>query len=342
MNAHPTARDRVVVTGGAGFIGSALVERLVRDGERVVVIDNLVNGKRSNLAHLPADKARLIAVDIRAPQKFSAELQAAHTVFHLACLGLRHSLHSPTENHNVNAGGTLTLLEAAFAAAVPRFVHVSSSEVYGTALSSPMGEDHPTRPITVYGAAKLAGEAYATAFHHAHGLKVTIVRPFNSYGPRCHHEGDAGEVVPKFMLRALAGRPLIVFGTGEQTRDFTYVADTAAGIAAARCDAAIGKTINLGSGTAIPILDVARAIGRVTGRSIRIVHEASRPGDLMALCADARLAQQLFDFTPAVAFEEGLARLNAWYRGLAWSPERLLDQEVEQNWRAGGEIRHVG
>jgi UDP-glucose 4-epimerase len=335
------ARDRIVVTGGAGFIGSALTEQLVRAGERVAVIDNLANGKRANLEHLPADQVSLVVADIRDPDRFRHELKAAHTVFHLACLGLRHSLHSPLENHEVNATGTLTLLEAARAAGVPRFVHVSSSEVYGTALASPMSEDHPTRPTTIYGAAKLAGEAYARAFHHALGLAVTIVRPFNSYGPRCHHEGDAGEVIPKFMLRALAGKPLIVFGTGQQTRDFTYVADTAAGIAtAARCDGAIGKTINLGNGTAMPIVDVARAIGHATGRAIRIVHAAQRPGDVMALCADSRLALRLLGFRPTVAFEAGLAHLLAWYRGLATSPERLLEQELEQNWN--GKVSHVG
>jgi UDP-glucose 4-epimerase len=338
-----SARDRVVVTGGAGFIGSALTDVLVRAGEKVVVVDNLANGKRANLEHLPAGQVRLVVADIRDPDRYRHELTAARTVFHLACLGLRHSLHAPQENHDVNATGTLILLEAAQAAGVPRIVHVSSSEVYGTAVASPMGEDHPTRPTTVYGAAKLAGEAYANAFHHARGLAVTIVRPFNSYGPRCHHEGDAGEVIPKFMLRALAGKPLIVFGTGAQTRDFTHVADTAAGIAAAaRCDAAIGKTINLGSGTAMPILDVARAVGSVTGRAIRIVHEPPRPGDVMALCADAGLAQRLLGFRPAVAFEEGLTRLLAWYRGLGVSPERMLDEEVAHNWRAGGKARHVG
>ena len=337
-----TARDRVVVTGGAGFIGSALVARLVRDGERVVVVDNLVNGSRANLAQLRPEDVRLRVADIRAPEAFADELRAARAVYHLACLGVRHSLHSPDENQSVNAGGTLSLLEAARAAGVPRFVHVSTSEVYGTAQTSPMTEDHPTRPTTVYGAAKLAGEAHARAFHGTHAMAVTIVRPFNAYGPRCHHEGDCGEVIPKFVLRALAGRPLVVFGDGAQTRDFTYVDDTAAGIAdAARCERAIGQTINLGSGSAHRILDVARAVGLATGRAIRIRHDAPRPGDVRALCADSTRARRLLGFAPAVAFADGLARLVAWYRGRGIAPEELLAAEIERNWLEPAMACHV-
>jgi UDP-glucose 4-epimerase len=337
------ARDRVLVTGGAGFIGSALVERLLALGERVVVVDNLANGKADNLSHLAADRVRLLVADVRTPPAFRDELAAAHTVYHLACLGLRHSLHSPHENHEVNATATLRLLEAARVARVPRFVHVSSSEVYGSALVSPMNEDHPTRPTTVYGAAKLAGEAYARAFHATHGMAVTIVRPFNSYGPRCHHEGDAGEVIPKFVLRALAGRPLIVHGNGEQTRDFTYVDDTAEGIAAAgRRPAAAGATINLGSGSSLRILDLAAAVGRACGRSVRIVHDEPRPGDVLALCADLSQAARLLGFRATVPLDAGLARLVAWYRELALGPEALLATEIERNWLPGAAYRHVG
>jgi len=335
-------RDLVVVTGGAGFIGSALVERLMHAGERIVVIDNLVNGKRTNLAHLPTDRVNLRVADVRAPQAFADDLDRAHTLFHLACLGLRHSLHAGRENHDVNATGTLNLLEAAHAAGVPRVVHVSSSEVYGSMVAAPMPEDHPLQPTTIYGAAKLAGEAYARAFHSTHGLSVTIIRPFNGYGPRCHHEGDAGEVIPKFVLRALAGRPLIVHGEGTQTRDFTFVDDIAEGIfSAARCDATIGATVNLGSGTAVSILDLAAAVGRTVGREVRVVHDPPRPGDVAALCADTRRAQTLFGFRPTVTLDEGLARLLKWYQ-IAAVPERLLADEVQRHWLPTGRARHGG
>ncbi|MGO4716622.1 dTDP-glucose 4,6-dehydratase [Bradyrhizobium sp. 2TAF24] len=335
-------RNHVVVTGGAGFIGSALVAHLAHGGERIVVIDNLVNGKRENLAGIASVQLRLVEADIRSPHLFASELAGAKAVFHLACLGVRHSLHAPEENHAVNATGTLMLLEAARQAGVPRFIHVSTSEVYGTARTVPMSEVHPTRPTTVYGAAKLAGEAYARTFHDAGGMSVTILRPFNAYGPCCHHEGDAGEVIPKFMLRALTGKPLIVFGDGLQTRDFNYVDDTAAMIAlAARCEAAAGETINLGSGAARSILDVAQEVSRAVGRPVNIRHDAERPGDVRDLCAGTARAKALLGDLPTTPFAKGLSRLAAWYASRPVSPVSLLVEEIEHNWLPRRRVSHV-
>src|SRR5208283_3408103 len=172
-------------------------------------------------------------VDIRNGPRMAELLRDIDLVFHLACLGVRHSIHAPEENHEVNASATLKLLSAARSAGVRRFVYVSSSEVYGTARHVPMTEQHPTFPMTAYGASKLAGECYTRAFYETYRFPTVVVRPFNAYGPRCHHEGDCGEVIPKFLLRCLVGQPLMVFGDGRQTRDFTFVADTAAGILAA-------------------------------------------------------------------------------------------------------------
>ena len=332
--------DSVLVTGGAGFVGSELVTQLISDGHRVVVLDNLQNGRRVNLAALPDESYNLVVGDVRDAGVLAAVMSKVSTVFHLACLGLRHSLHAPQANHDVNVIGTLTVLNAARAAGVHRFVHVSSSEVYGSARWVPMSEDHPTEPSTVYGATKLAGESYARAFHRTYGLPVVIVRPFNAFGPRCHHEGDSGEVIPRFLLRALAGGPLIVFGDGEQTRDFTFVTDTARGIRlAATTDAAIGETVNLGSGRELTVNELARTIKEIAGRSdTPITRDAPRPGDVRRMCADSRRAQQLLRFAPTVDFEEGLSRTLNWYRSLDVPAARLLEAESVHNWLGPGEV----
>lgn len=326
-------RTTCVVTGGAGFIGSELVRQLAVRGERVVVIDNLVNGKRENLAGCPPRAVTLVEADVRDIDTVRPHLRDAHILYHLACLGVRHSVHSPVENHDVNATATLHLLDASRDAGVPRFVYVSSSEVYGTAKWAPMGEEHPTFPSTVYGASKLAAESYARAFYETYGYPTVIVRPFNTYGPRSHHEGDSGEVIPKFLLRCLAGRPMVVFGDGMQTRDFTYVEDSAQGILlAGTIDGAVGRTINLGSGSEISINDLASAVAAVARRSVQVVHDDARPGDVLRLCADISRARALLTYEARVSLAEGLARLLEWYRSLGASPEELLKHDVIRNW----------
>ncbi|MCX6844869.1 MAG: NAD-dependent epimerase/dehydratase family protein, partial [candidate division WOR-3 bacterium] len=233
--------SRCLVTGGAGFIGSELVRQAGSAGCDVTIVDNLVNGKRENVIEVLGDKVRLEVADIRNASMMGRLLQKVDVVYHLACLGVRHSIHSPEENHEVNASATLALLIRAREAKVKRFVYVSSSEVYGTAQTVPMSEDYPPSPNTVYGSSKLAGDCYTRAFWRTHGFPTVVVRPFNCYGPRSHHEGDSGEVIPKFLLRTMAGKPMVIFGDGSQTRDFTYVEDTARGILlAGTMDAAVG------------------------------------------------------------------------------------------------------
>ena len=299
----------------------------------MVVIDNLVNGKRENLAGCPPDTVNLVEADIRDVAAVRPHLQDAHTIYHLACLGVRHSVHSPVENHEVNATATLHLLGASRDAAVPKFVCVSSSEVYGTAKWAPMGEEHPTFPSTVYGASKLAAESYARAFYETYGYPTVVVRPFNTYGPRSHHEGDSGEVIPKFLLRCLAGRPMVVFGDGAQTRDFTYVEDSARGILlAGTTKAAVGRTINLGSGSEISINDLAQAVAAIARRPAQVTHDDPRPGDVLRLCADISQAQACLKYEGRVSLAEGLARLSDWYQSLGTAPEELLRNDVVRNW----------
>jgi UDP-glucose 4-epimerase len=323
-----------VVTGGAGFIGSELSRQLCEGGTRVTIVDNLVNGRRENVEDLLERGGHLEVADIRDQERMEGLLSGADVVFHLACLGVRHSIRRPRENHDVNATATLGLLEAARTAEVGRFVYVSSSEVYGGAGSGRISEEHATAPTTVYGASKLAGECYAHAYHRTYGYATVVVRPFNAFGPRCHHEGDSGEVIPRFMLRCLAGRPMVVFGDGAQARDFTFVTDTARGIlAAAVAPDAVGETFNLGSGRAVTINELAIRVAAAAGRPASpVVHEAPRPGDLPWLCADASKAQRRLGFAPTVALEEGLRRLRDWYVELGASPESLLEREVVRNW----------
>lgn len=329
--------NRVLITGGAGFIGSELVRQIVEASKQVIVVDNLINGQRQNLENLPTDQLELVVADIRDSDRMTKLMSGVDIVFHLACLGVRHSIHSPHENHEVNATATLQLLSAAKAAGVNRFVYVSSSEVYGTARWVPMPEEHPTFPMTVYGASKLAGECYTRAFYETYGYPTVVVRPFNSYGPRCHHEGDSGEVIPKFLLRSMAGKPMVIFGDGTQTRDFTYVSDTARAIMMAGfIDSAVGQTINLGSGFEIAINDLAKEIASIVERQdTDVIYQEPRPGDVLRLYAETTKADKLLEFKPQVSLHEGLVKLRNWYLSLGKSPEFLLEKEIVRNWDVG-------
>jgi len=322
--------SRVLVTGGAGFIGSALCRHLSRSHE-VVVVDDLSSGRRENIEGVDLEFQHGSILDQALVDEMMANVEI---VFHLACRGVRHSIHQPHANHEVNATGTLNLLEAARRAGTRRFVYTSSSEVYGTAIDTPMAEDHPTYPHTVYGGAKLAGEAYTRAYHRTYGLETIVIRPFNSFGPRSHHEGDSGEVIPKFMVRALNGLPPIIFGDGEQTRDFTYVDDIAAGIAlAAERDSLVGRTINLGSGTEISINELARIVLDAVGRTdLTPVYDAPRPGDVLRLVGDSTLAQTTLEWQPTTSVAAGIRLILDWHaqQGTDW--QLALSQDIVHNW----------
>jgi UDP-glucose 4-epimerase len=275
--------------------------------------------------------------DIRDREQMAKCLAGKDIVFHLACLGVRHSLHAPAENHDVNATATLALLAEAKKSQVGRFVYVSSSEVYGTAIRVPITEEHPCLPTTVYGAAKLAGEAYVRAYFRSFDLPTVVLRPFNCYGPRSHHEGDCGEVIPKFMLRCMAGRPMVIFGNGEQTRDFNYVADIAGGILAAGvAPGVVGETLNIGAGQEISIRRLAELIALVVGRAANVEYESPRPGDVLRLCADSTRASRMLNYRPQMTLAEGLRLLHRWYARLGQTPEELLKNEVVRNWEMPG------
>lgn len=327
---------KVLVTGGAGFIGSNLAEALAPDN-RVVILDDFSSGRRENIAHL-LDRGAVSVVegDIRDRDLVHEVVRGIDVIYHLAVQCLRVSIRNPVINHEVNATGTLNLCMAAHAHRVKRFVYVSSSEVYGTARSAPMTEDHPCEPTTVYGASKLAGQQYALAYYRTYGLPVMAVIPFNTYGPREHFEGAHGEVIPKFVIRAINGVAPVIFGDGSQTRDFTYVADTVRGITmASECDAMIGETVNIARGEEVSIGDLAaRIYGKLGAGQIAPVHEKERPGDVRRHYAGVGKAARLFGFRAAVGIDEGLDLFIRWFREQGHDAAQLLRQDVVFNWEA--------
>lgn len=327
---------RVLVTGGAGFIGSHLVSALLERDDvcAIRVLDDLSNGSRANLAHLHDSRLEVYVGSVTDPATVSAAMSEVTHVWHLACLGVRHSLHDPMTNHRVNAEGSLVVLLAARDARVKRYVHVSSSEVYGTAQYAPMDEDHPTTPETVYGGSKLAGEAYARAMYRTYTMPVVVARPFNTYGERSHFEGDSGEVIPRTIVRALCGERPLIFGDGKQTRDLTHVTDTAAGlIALGLSDAAVGRTVNLGSGIETSVLQIAASVAVAVGRKdLFPLHLDERPGDVRRLLADATQMHDLTSWRPLVPFDDGVATLTRWFSSRDQSPQEMLRAIEAQNW----------
>lgn len=327
---------KILVTGGAGFIGSNLVDALAEKGaHEILVADDFSTGTRENLAHHASDpRVRVVELDIRDKARVRELMRGVDFVYHLAVQCVRVSIRDPYLVHEVNATATLHLLTAALDENVKRFVYCSSSEVYGTALHVPMNEEHPLVPTTPYGASKLAGEVYARSFYLTYGLPVTVVRPFNTYGPREHFEGPYGEVIPKFVVRALNDAPLVVFGDGSQTRDFTEVSDTVRGlIAAGECDALVGNVVNIARGQEVSINELAQIVLETLPQSkSKIEHQAPRPGDVQRHSADIARAKQILGFEPRVEIRDGVKRYVDWLMRSEFDPREMLSQEKLRNW----------
>jgi len=325
----------VLVTGGAGFIGSHLVDALLQANHSVRVLDNLANGKLENMCkHEGNPGFEFMLGSITDPFDVSKAMNDIQIVFHLACLGVRHSIKHPFENHKVNAEGTLFLLEEALKKKVEKFIYCSSSEVYGTAIYAPIKEDHPTSPCTVYGSSKLAGEAYTRAYNRTYGMKTVVVRPFNTYGPRSHYEGDAGEMIPKSIIRVLNGNDILIFGDGSQTRDFTYVTDSAKGLVTAMQEnRLIGGTFNMGSNFEIPMHNLAeKIIALIPEKKVSIQFVKDRPGDVLRLFADSSLYAKITAWRPIISFDDGLKKTVTWFRQLNNDTNNLMEEEKAFNW----------
>ncbi|WP_286691563.1 MULTISPECIES: NAD-dependent 4,6-dehydratase LegB [unclassified Brevundimonas] len=305
---------RILVTGADGFIGSHLVERLVRDGHRVrAFVQYNSFGHRGWLDQSPAEVQAdldVFAGDVRDPYGVRTAMTGCDVVLHLAALiAIPYSYHSPGAYVDTNVTGTLNIVQAARDLGVERVVPTSTSEVYGTARFVPMTEDHPLQGQSPYSASKIGADQIALSFHAAFGTPVSLVRPFNTYGPR----QSARAVIPTVITQLAAGARQVKLGALSPTRDFSHVSDTVAGIiAVAECDAAIGGVTNLGSGFEVSIGDTARLIAERMGADIEIVSEAERlrpeASEVERLFADTRRVQTLTGWRPAYAGLEGFAR----------------------------------
>ncbi len=309
-------RAVVLITGGAGFIASHIVDELLRRGARVRVLDNFSTGREENLAGALRD-IELIRGDVRDRDAVRVAVEDAQVVIHHAALAsVPLSIQDPALCNEVNVAGTLNLLVAARDAGVRRFILASSSAVYGDRAQPPLAETLSTAPISPYGLSKVVGEEYCRLFHQLYGLEAVALRYFNVFGPRQDPQSAYAAVIPRFVTALLGdGRP-IIYGDGEQTRDFAYVANVvAANLAAMTAPVAAGRAYNIGCGEQMSLNRLLLELIRLTDRTARPEYMPAKPGDIRASVADIRAARDDLGFAPTVSVVDGLRETIAWYRG---------------------------
>jgi UDP-glucose 4-epimerase len=298
----------VLVTGGGGFIGSNLVRALLERGDRVRVLDNFSTGSRSNLAGLDVE---VVEGELRSYERVHNAVRGAEIVFHLGALGsVPRSVQDPLTSSAVNIEGTLNVLLAARDEGVRRVVYSSSSSVYGTRRDLPVTEETPPDPLSPYGVAKLAAERYCVSFARVYqSFETVVLRYFNVFGPRQNPFSQYAAVVPLFVTAIAEGRPVTIEGDGEQSRDFTYVANVVeATIAAAQAEGASGRIFNVSAGSPATVNEVAETIGRILDRAVERAYAPPRTGDIRASWADISAARDVLGFEPRVGLEDGLRR----------------------------------
>jgi len=295
---------KVLITGGAGFLGSALANRLVSEGAHVRVIDDLSAGDRDRLD----SRVVFSSGDIRDIPKLWTLLRGVDWVYHLAArVSVPESILYPVEYNDTNVGGTVSLLTAMRDARVKRLVFTSSGAVYGEQHTQPVREDAPLRPATPYAVSKMASEYYVQAIGRLWGLETVILRVFNAYGPGQPLPPSHPPVIPQFLKQVTSGGSAVMFGSGRQTRDFVYIDDVVdALVAAGRAESVSQATINVGSGTEVSIAQLLDAIEEVTGVQAHRLHNDSEEPGVSRLVADTRLAREKLGFEPKVSLEEGL------------------------------------
>ena len=307
---------RYLVTGGAGFIGSHLVEELVRRRQNVRVLDNFSSGRRENLAHL-AGSVEILEGDICDMATVRRAMEGIDYVLHQAALAsVPCSVADPLKTDQVNVGGTLNVLLAARDAHVRRVVFASSCAVYGDSPTLPKHEQMPPEPLSPYAASKLAGEGYCRAFQQVYGLPTVVLRYFNVFGPRQDPHSQYAAVIPKFINAALSGCALTVFGDGQQSRDFVYVTNVVmANLLACQSDKAVGQVINVASGRRCSLLELIEQLSiLLSGERLRVEHLPPQPGDIRHSLGDIQRAARLLGYVPQVDFATGLRETLEYFR----------------------------
>ena len=306
---------KYLVTGGAGFIGSHLVEALVGRGQRVRVLDNLSTGSLANIEPF-RHGVEFFDGDLRDAECVRGAADGVEVIFHEGALAsVSRSVEDPRSTHEVCATGTLNVLLAARDAGARRVIYAASSSAYGDGFEPPNREDQTPNTLSPYAAAKLTGEYYCSTFTHVYGLETVRLRYFNVFGPRQDPASPYSAVIPLFITAMLEGRTPTIFGDGQQSRDFTYVDNIVhANLLAAEANHVAGKVYNVATGVRVSLLDLIAGINRILGANVVPRHEAARPGDVRHSQADITRARADLGFEPQVGIEEGLRRAVAHYR----------------------------
>jgi UDP-glucose 4-epimerase len=307
--------ENFLVTGGAGFIGSNICRKLICQGCFVRVIDNLLTGKKSNLADI-IDKIEFIQADMGDEKVARSAMKDVDVVLHQGALpSVPRSVDDPAAAHQHNVDDTFTLLLAARDAGVKRIVYASSSAAYGDTPTLPKVETLPPQPLSPYAVGKLAGEYYAKVFYEVYGLETISLRYFNVFGPYQDPTSQYAAAIPAFVTAILKDKPPTIYGDGEQSRDFTYVDNVVeANLLAARAKKTSGEVVNIACGEAITVNAIIEMINERLGKNIKPIYAAPRPGDIKHSLADITLAQKLIGLKPNVSFRKGLQKAIAWYR----------------------------
>lgn len=304
-----------LVTGGAGFIGSHITEALVKRGERVRVLDNLMTGKRENLAHL-SGKIEFIEADIRDEASTRQAVEGVNVVYHEAAIpSVPRSVAEPQLNHDANVNGTFNVLMAARDAGVKRVIFAASSSAYGDTEVLPKTETMMPNPLSPYAAAKLVGELYCQTFTRVYGLETVALRYFNVFGPRQDPTSPYSGVISKFVTSLLNNQAPTIFGDGEQSRDFTYIANVVdANLRAAEAPEAAGQVMNLGIGQRITLNQLFDELQKIIGTNLKPDYKETRAGDVRHSLADISRAESLLGYRPLVGLAEGLKHTVDWYK----------------------------